>query len=74
MTTLFRIQPSPTARIWILEWIQASERKKQGALPDAALKAMDLARFRDAYGNGVVPSLAAVRRIDDIIDGKAVTN
>jgi glyoxylase-like metal-dependent hydrolase (beta-lactamase superfamily II) len=54
------------------EWRQASEAKSQGATPDAALQKMDLTRFRDAYGNGVAPSLAAVRRIYDIIDGKAV--
>ena len=29
--------------------------------------------FAEAYGQGVAPSLAAVRRIYDIIDGKAVT-
>jgi hypothetical protein len=31
-----------------------------------------LSRFRDAYGNGVTPSLAAIKRIYEIIDGKAV--
>jgi cyclase len=54
------------------EWRQASEAKKQGASPDDALKKMDLSKFREAYGNGVAPSLAAVRRMYDIIDGKAV--
>jgi glyoxylase-like metal-dependent hydrolase (beta-lactamase superfamily II) len=54
------------------EWRQASDLKKQGASPDDALKKMDLTQFRDAYGNGVAPSLPAVRRIYDIIDGKAV--
>ena len=54
------------------EWRQASEAKQAGATPDAALAKMDFARFRDAYGNGVTPSLAAVRRIYEIIDGKAM--
>lgn len=53
------------------EWRQASEAKQRGLSADDALKAMDLSRFRDAYGNGVTPSLAAIRRIYDIIDGKA---
>jgi glyoxylase-like metal-dependent hydrolase (beta-lactamase superfamily II) len=52
------------------EWRQVSEAKKAGATPDAALARLDFARFRDAYGNGVTPSLAAVKRIYDIIDGK----
>jgi glyoxylase-like metal-dependent hydrolase (beta-lactamase superfamily II) len=56
------------------EWRQAADAKKQGASPDDALKKMDLSRFRDAYGNGVAPSLPAVRRMYDIIDGKAVMN
>ena len=56
------------------EWRQASEAKTQGATPDGALQKMDMARFRDAYGNGIAPSLAAIRRIYDIIDGKAVLN
>ena len=56
------------------EWRQATEAKQQGASPDEALKKMDLSRFRDAYGNGVAPSLAAVRRIYDVVDGKAVMN
>jgi len=54
------------------EWRQAADAKKQGASADDALKKMDLSKFRDAYGNGVAPSLAAVRRMYDIIDGKAV--
>jgi glyoxylase-like metal-dependent hydrolase (beta-lactamase superfamily II) len=53
------------------EWRQASDGKRQGLSPDDALKKMDMSRFRDAYGNGVAPSLAAVRRMYDIIDGKA---
>ena len=56
------------------EWQQASDAKKNGVSPDEALKKMDLSRFRDAYGNGVAPSLAAVRRMYEIIDGKAVMN
>jgi glyoxylase-like metal-dependent hydrolase (beta-lactamase superfamily II) len=56
------------------EWQQASDAKKNGVPPDDALKKMDLSKFRDAYGNGVAPSLAAVRRMYEIIDGKAVMN
>ena len=56
------------------EWQQASDAKKQGASPDDALKKMDLSKFRDAYGNGITPSLAAVRRMYEIMDGKAVMN
>jgi cyclase len=56
------------------EWRQATQAKQQGASPDEALKKMDLSRFRDAYGNGVAPSLAAVRRIYDVVDGRAVMN
>ena len=56
------------------EWRQASEARKTGATPEAALQKMDMTRFRDAYGNGITPSLAAVRRIYDIIDGKAILN
>jgi glyoxylase-like metal-dependent hydrolase (beta-lactamase superfamily II) len=54
------------------EWRQVGDAKKAGATPDQALAKLDLNRFRDAYGNGVVPSLAAVKRIYDVIDGKAV--
>jgi cyclase len=56
------------------EWQQASDAKRQGLSPDDAVKKMDMSRFRDAYGNGVAPSLAAVRHMYDIIDGKAATN
>lgn len=55
------------------EWKQAAAAKSQGASADDALKKMDMARFTPAYGQGVAPSLAAVRRIYEIIDGKAVT-
>jgi glyoxylase-like metal-dependent hydrolase (beta-lactamase superfamily II) len=51
------------------EWKQASDARQQKLSPEDALKKIDLSRFRDAYGNGVAPSLAAVRRIYDIIDG-----
>jgi cyclase len=56
------------------EWQQAADAKKAGASPEDALKKMDLSKFRDAYGNGAAPSLAAVRHMYDIIDGKAVMN
>ena len=55
------------------EWRQAAAAKSQGASPEDALKRMDLTKFSDAYGQGVAPSLAAVRRIYEVIDGKAVT-
>jgi cyclase len=53
------------------EWRQVAEAKTGGATPDAALQKLDLSRFREAYGNGATPSLAAVRRIYNIIDGRA---
>lgn len=53
------------------EWRQAAAAKQRGASPDDALKGIDLNAFKDTYGNGVAPSLAAIRRIYDIIDGKA---
>ena len=56
------------------EWRQAADAKQQRLSPDDALKKIDLSRFRDAYGNGVAPSLVAVRRMYDIIDGKVPTN
>ena len=56
------------------EWQQAADAKQQGVLPDDALKKMDFSKFRDAYGNGVAPSLAAVRRMYDIMNGKATMN
>jgi glyoxylase-like metal-dependent hydrolase (beta-lactamase superfamily II) len=55
------------------EWRQASEAKKQGASPEDALKKMDFAKFRDAYGDGVTPSVVGVRRIYDIIDNRVTT-
>ena len=56
------------------EWRQAADAKAQRLSPDEALKKIDLSRFRDAYGNGVAPSLAAVQRMYNIIDGKVATN
>jgi cyclase len=56
------------------EWRQAADAKQQKLSPDEALKKMDLRRFRDTYGNGVAPSLAAVQRMYNIIDGKVATN
>jgi glyoxylase-like metal-dependent hydrolase (beta-lactamase superfamily II) len=53
------------------EWRQVSEAKQRGLTPEDALKGLDMSRFRDAYGNGVTPSLPAVRRIYDVIDKKA---
>jgi glyoxylase-like metal-dependent hydrolase (beta-lactamase superfamily II) len=53
------------------EWRQVSAAKQRGANPDAALGSLDMSRFREAFGNSATPSLAAVRRIYDIIDGKA---
>lgn len=55
------------------EWRQAAAAKAEGASPDDALTRMDMSRFATAYGQGIRPSLAAVRRIYEIIDGKAVT-
>jgi glyoxylase-like metal-dependent hydrolase (beta-lactamase superfamily II) len=56
------------------EWRQAGDAKRRGLSAEDALKGMDFSRFRDAYGNGVTPSVAAIRRIYDIMDGKAATN
>lgn len=52
------------------EWRQAGEAKRAGLTPEAAREKMDFARFRDAYGNGITPSVPALQRIYDIIDGK----
>ena len=41
------------------EWKQVSDAKGQKLSPEDALKKMDLSKFRDTYGNGVAPSLAA---------------
>jgi cyclase len=53
------------------EWRQAAAAKQAGATPEDALKKIDMTQFAGAYGQGAAPSLAAVRRIYDIIDGKA---
>lgn len=55
------------------EWRQAAAAKQAGLSPEDALKRIDLTAFSGAYGQGVAPSLAAVRRMYDIIDGKVVT-
>ena len=55
------------------EWRQAAAAKQAGAVPEDALKRIDLTAFSAAYGQGVAPSLAAVRRMYDIIDGRAGT-
>ena len=55
------------------EWRQAAAAKQRGASPEEALKAMDMTKFTPAYGQGITPSLAAIRRIYDVIDGKAIT-
>lgn len=52
------------------QWRQAAEAKKQGASPEEALKRLDLSKFRDAYGDGVTPSIGGIRRIYDIIDNR----
>lgn len=53
------------------EFSQVSVAKKAGLTPDLALKQLNLSAHAGAYGQGVTPSLPAVRRIYDIIDGKA---
>ena len=55
------------------EWRQVAAAKQQGASPEDALKRLDLSAFSGAYGQGVTPSPAAVRRIYEIIDGRAIT-
>lgn len=56
------------------EWRLASEAKQKGLSPEDAAKSMDLSRFRDTYGAGVVPNPLGIKRIYDIIDGKVVAN
>lgn len=53
------------------EWRQTAAAKQRGLTPDDALKGLDLNSFKDVYGNNAIPTLAAVRRIYDVIDGKA---
>lgn len=52
------------------EWRQAVDAKNAGASPEDALKRMDLSKFRGAYGDGITPNIAGVRRIYDIIDNR----
>ncbi len=54
------------------EWRQVSAAKQAGLTPEDALAKADFTRFRDFYGNGATPSLAAVRRIYNIIDNKVI--
>lgn len=56
------------------EFSQTAEAKKKGLSPEDALKQMNFSAHQGAYGQGVTPSLAAVRRIYDIIDGKGDGN
>ena len=56
------------------EFTQVSEAKKKGLSADDALKQLNFSAHQAAYGQGVTPTLAAVRRIYDIIDGKANAN
>lgn len=56
------------------EWRVIAAAKQQGATPEQAReRTTDLNRFSAVFGQSVTPSLPAVRRIYDIIDGKAVT-
>lgn len=52
------------------QWRQTADAKTQGASPEEALKRLDLSKFRDAYGDGITPSLGGIRRIYDIIDNR----
>ena len=56
------------------EWRLAAEAKQKGLSPEDAAKGMDLSRFRDTYGAGVAPNPLGIRRIYDIVDGKAIAN
>lgn len=53
------------------EFAQVAAAKAAGLTPEAALKQLNLAAHQPAYGQGITPSLPAVRRIYDIVDGKA---
>lgn len=56
------------------EWRVVAAAKQQGATPEQAReRTTDLNRFTSVYGQSVTPTLPAVRRIYDIIDGKART-
>lgn len=52
------------------EWRQVADAKRAGLTPEAALARFDASAFRAVYGNASMPSIFAVRRIYDIIDGK----
>jgi glyoxylase-like metal-dependent hydrolase (beta-lactamase superfamily II) len=55
------------------EWQQVAALKKQGLTPDEVLKRVDLGKFTPVYGaQGVAPSLPAVQRIYNVIDGKVI--
>jgi len=56
------------------EFAQVAAAKRAGLAPDAALKQLNLSKHAPAYGQGVTPTLPAVQRIYDIIDGKAALN
>ncbi len=54
------------------EWRVIAAAKQQGAAPEQAReRTADLNRFSTVFGQSTTPTLAAVRRIYDIIDGKA---
>lgn len=55
------------------EFAQVAEAKKKGLSPADALKQLNLGSHAAAYGQGTTPTLPAVQRIYDIIDGKANT-
>ncbi len=56
------------------EFTQVAAAKKAGLSPDAALKQLSLSKHAPVYGQSVTPTLPAVQRIYDIIDGKAELN
>lgn len=56
------------------EWTQVTDAKRQGLSAEDALKKINLSAFQATYGQSITPSLAAVRRIYDIADGKVSTN
>jgi len=56
------------------EVTQVVAAKKAGLTPEQAQTQLNLASHLAAYGQGTTPSVPAVRRIYDIIDGKAAVN
>lgn len=52
------------------EFAQVSAAKKSGLTPEAALKQLNFVAHQPAYGQGITPSLPAVRRIFEVIDGR----